>query len=122
MWIPNNLVMKQAGIADSYADARAYLDAWVGEITPATSDARRDAFLKAGPEAVDIMQAQGMRLTYARRWTDYYETEYPGGRFEGRTLVAEVFNLRRLGDQEQNLRTGGSPPRRSGPTKPRPCC
>ena len=67
-----------------------------------------------------MMQAQGMRLTYARRWSDYHETEYPGGRFEGRSLVAEVFNLRRLGDQEQNLRTWGfpSPPIRTYEASP----
>src|SRR3546814_2159430 len=50
LWIPNSSVMKRAGVHDSHEEAKAYLDACIGEERPTTSNAKREAFLRGGPE------------------------------------------------------------------------
>ena len=42
-WVPNNPVMKRAGVADSAERARQYLEAAVTYQGPGTTPARRDA-------------------------------------------------------------------------------
>src|SRR5688500_18091075 len=47
IWVPNNLYLEEAGQRDTPENARAYMDATVGERVPA---ARKDAYLARGPE------------------------------------------------------------------------
>src|SRR3954471_10131373 len=47
-WVPNNSVMKAAGVPDSYEDAMAHFETVVGDVGPASSYERRNAFLTAG--------------------------------------------------------------------------
>ena len=62
-----------------------------------SSDTRREAFLRSGPEMVDFLERQGMRFEYADGWSDYYD-DLPGGQPRGRSLVAEVFDVNELGE------------------------
>ena len=101
-WVPNNPVMKRAGVADSAERARQYLDAAVTYDGPGTSPARRDAFIRTGPKMVEVLEAQGMKFVYADGWSDYYD-ELPGGEARGRSLLAELFDTRELGDWESKL-------------------
>ncbi|CAN7489761.1 FAD-binding protein [Variovorax sp. LjRoot84] len=101
-WVPNNPVMKRAGVADSAERARQYLDAAVTYQGPGTSPARRDAFLRNGPKMVEFLEGQGMRFVYADGWSDYYD-ELPGGEPRGRSLLAELFDTRELGEWESKL-------------------
>src|SRR4051812_112296 len=61
-WIPDNPVMRAAGVADSYADAMAHFEEVVGDVGPASSYDRRHAFLTAGPEMVLFLQRMGVRF------------------------------------------------------------
>ena len=101
-WVPNNPVMKRAGVADSAERARQYLDAAVTYQGPGTSPARRDAFLRNGPRMVQFLEGQGMKFVYADGWSDYYD-ELPGGEPRGRSLLAELFDTRELGEWESKL-------------------
>ncbi|CAN7478544.1 FAD-binding protein [Variovorax sp. LjRoot290] len=101
-WVPNNPVMKRAGVADSAERARQYLDAAVTYQGPGTSPARRDAFLRNGPRMVEFLEGQGMKFVYADGWSDYYD-ELPGGEPRGRSLLAELFDTRELGEWESKL-------------------
>ncbi|SDC48998.1 3-oxosteroid 1-dehydrogenase [Variovorax sp. CF079] len=101
-WVPNNPVMKRAGVADSAERARQYLDAAVTYQGPGTSPARRDAFLRNGPKMVQFLEGQGMKFVYADGWSDYYD-ELPGGEPRGRSLLAELFDTRELGEWESKL-------------------
>ena len=101
-WVPNNPVMKRAGVADSAERARQYLDAAVTYQGPGTSPARRDAFLRNGPKMVEFLEDQGMKFVYADGWSDYYD-ELPGGEPRGRSLLAELFDTRELGEWESKL-------------------
>ena len=45
-WVPNNSLLKEAGIADSFDRARDYFDAVVTYQGPGVTPQRRDAFLR----------------------------------------------------------------------------
>lgn len=101
-WIPNNPVMKRAGVEDSYERARRYLDAVVTYHGPGSSDARRTAYLETGPEMVAFLERAGMAFKYADGWSDYYD-ERPGGEPRGRSLVARLFDINELGEWKSRL-------------------
>src|SRR5579862_3331456 len=48
VWMPNNPLMQAEGVPDSPAAGLEYLDAVVGNVGPASTPARREAFLDAG--------------------------------------------------------------------------
>jgi len=55
VWLPNNPLMRAQGIPDSHEDGLAYFDDVVGDIGAASSPARRETFLKAGYEMIDLL-------------------------------------------------------------------
>lgn len=101
-WVPNNPLMAAVGVDDSCERARRYLDATVRHQGAATSPARREAFLRSGPEAIAYLMRKGMRFRYARGWADYHD-DLDGGQTQGRSLVAERFDLNRLGEWKDRL-------------------
>ena len=101
-WIPNNGVIKRNGVDDSFEKAWAYFEAVVTYRGRCSSDTRREAFLRSGPEMVDFLERQGMRFAHADGWSDYYD-ERPGGQPRGRSLVAEVFDVNELGEWKSRL-------------------
>ena len=101
-WLPNNPVMKRAGVLDSTERARTYFNAVATYHGPGSSDARREAFLRTSPELTDFLEAAGMKFRYADGWPDYYDT-LPGGEPRGRSLVPQLFDLNRLGDWKDKL-------------------
>jgi 3-oxosteroid 1-dehydrogenase len=101
-WIPNNHLMKRAGVADSHERARQYFDSVVTYHGPASGEARREAYLRTGPEMIAFLESQGMQFKYADGWSDYYD-ERPGGEPRGRSLVAKLFNINELGDWKTRL-------------------
>jgi len=103
LWIPNNPVMREAGVDDSYEKARTYMDTVIGDVGPASSPERRDAFLRQGPEMVTFLRTLGMKLVYARGYSDYYP-EKPGGTPIGRAIEGERWNLKKLGPWAKKVR------------------
>lgn len=96
-WIPNSALLAEAGIVDSYAQARQYLDSLIPNPSTGSSRARTDAFLRAAPRMVDFLREHGMRFRRPYEpWPDYHD-ELPGGLADGRSLLAEPFDLRSLG-------------------------
>ena len=107
MWIPNNRFMQRDGVPDSFEQAATYLDALGGndaEAKGATRE-RRHTYLKQAPQMLEFLLSQGIRLTRAKYWPDYRD-ECAGGSKAGRTVVAELFDLNRLGEWKQKLRPG----------------
>jgi 3-oxosteroid 1-dehydrogenase len=103
-WVPNNPLLARAGVEDSHEKARRYLDAAVAYQGPGSSPARREAFLRAAPRMVAFLERQGMRFRRPRDWPDYYD-DLPGGSVATRALMAENFNIRRLGPWADRLAT-----------------
>lgn len=101
-WIPNNPVMKRHGVGDSHERARQYLDAVITYSGPGTTPARREAFLRTGPQMIEFLERRGMAFEYADGWSDYYD-ELPGGEPRGRSLVARLFDIKELGEWAPKL-------------------
>ena len=102
LWIPNNPLMLEAGVHDSYDDAKLYMDTVIGDVGPASSPARREAFLREGPRMVEWLTSLGFRFSYTPGYADYYP-EQPGGSAEGRCLEPEFFDLKELGPWQDKL-------------------
>jgi 3-oxosteroid 1-dehydrogenase len=105
MWIPNNCFMAQDGIEDSVEQAMTYLDAVVGDHndTPGATRARRLAYVEQAPRMIDFLIEQGIALRRHPYWPDYY-SDKPGAVEVGRTVFADLFDARLLGDMRHRLR------------------
>jgi 3-oxosteroid 1-dehydrogenase len=105
MWIPNNPFMRRDGIEDSSEKALAYLNAAIGDArdSPGATPARRRSYVTEAPRMVEFLLSQGVKLTRASYWPDYYD-ELPGGSVPGRTVVAELFDANDLGAWKGRLR------------------
>lgn len=106
-WIPDNSLMREAGVPDSYDKARRHLDAVVTYRGPATTPDRLDTFLRAAPRMLDYLRGKGLKV---RRpiddWPDYYD-DREGGSPEGRSVLPEPLDLNALGPWKEHLSTYG---------------
>ncbi|MBR0928315.1 FAD-dependent oxidoreductase [Bradyrhizobium diazoefficiens] len=100
LWIPGTSLAKAYGIAETQEQARTYLRHEAGN----NFDAERvDAFLTAGPEAVDFFTAKtALRFDMPLVFPDYH-AEAPGGAQGGRSMVTRPFDGRELGDLIKSL-------------------
>ncbi len=95
MWLPNNPLLRAAGVGDSREEALTYLEATVGNEGRATSRARKEAFVDGVDDFVNTAQKYGMKFQRAAEYADYYP-EKPGGKI-GRSIEHSPFNLRVIG-------------------------
>jgi 3-oxosteroid 1-dehydrogenase len=100
IWIPNNHITNTDN-TDSRELSRLYLDTMIGEVGPASSARRRDAYVREGAQMVRFLEEKGMKFVHAH-WPDYHD-ERPGGRVEGRSLAAPIFDVNELGDWASRL-------------------
>jgi 3-oxosteroid 1-dehydrogenase len=107
MWIPNNSLMARAGVEDSHDQAMRYLDATVGDAGdgPGATRDRRATYVLEASRMLDFLIAQGIRFKRLAGYPDYYD-DRPGASLDGRVVVAELFDLNRLGDWADRLRPG----------------
>src|SRR3954464_11470997 len=104
-WVPDNPVMRAAGVPDSYEDAMAHFEEVVGNVGPASSYERRHAFLTEGPEMVSFLQRCGVDLVYCPGYSDYYST-LAGGHDLGRAIEPAPWDGHALGDWLAKLQPG----------------
>lgn len=101
MWIPGNAPAKRAGVEDSAEKARTYLQHETGDHFDA---ARVDAFLEAGPKAVEFYEQEtSLQFDLGPTFADYHP-DAPGGMDGGRSIVARPFDGRELGPEIKRLR------------------
>jgi 3-oxosteroid 1-dehydrogenase len=103
MWVPDNPLQQEDGVADSSALARTYLEAVLGETSRASSAQRRTAFLEQGPRMISFLREQGLELRRCAGYSDYYP-EAPGGLGAGRSVRMATFDVNRLGPWRPLLR------------------
>ncbi|BFM06878.1 FAD-binding protein [Halioxenophilus aromaticivorans] len=110
MWIPNNRLMKLAGIEDSTEKAVTYLDNLIGDNPeyPAANSARRLKYISEAPRMIDFITAQGVKLARTDFWPDYYDT-LPGGSRGSRSVFSEIFDLNELGPWANKIGFGFIP-------------
>jgi 3-oxosteroid 1-dehydrogenase len=102
IWIPNNHLMKKAGLPDSPEEALTYLKAvTAGKV----SDERQRAYIENAPEMVSYLEEKShVRFQIVPGYSDYYpnfQGSRPGG---GRTIEAVPFDVRKLGRARAELR------------------
>ena len=105
VWVPDNPVMRAAGVPDSYEDAMAHFEEVVGDVGEASSFERRHAFLTAGPEMIAFLQDLGVDLVYCPGYSDYYSSA-KGGHDTGRGVEPVPFDGRVLGEWLGKLQPG----------------
>jgi len=105
VWMPNNPVMLADGVPDSHKAGLEYLDAAVGDIGPASTIARREAFLENGSAMVTMLINKGVKLIRCRGYSDYYDL-LPGGHAEGRSIEGIPWDLRQLGEWQDKVNPG----------------
>jgi 3-oxosteroid 1-dehydrogenase len=100
VWIPGSSQAKRDGVPDSIDDARRYLAA---EIGPRAEDTR-EAFLAAGPAALDYLEQRSeVKFIAPPRHPDYHSNQ-PGRALAGRALAAVPFDGRLLGKDFARVR------------------
>lgn len=100
LWIPGTSLARAWGIVEGPDEARTYLRHEAGNSFDA---ARVDAFLEAGPEAVDFFTTKtAVRFDMPLTFPDY-DAEAPGGKQGGRSMVARPFDGRELGDHIKDI-------------------
>jgi 3-oxosteroid 1-dehydrogenase len=105
VWIPNNPLMRAAGVSDSEEDALAYLDAVAGDAGPASSPERRRALVTEGPRLVAFLQGLGLPFRRADGYPDYH-SDLPGGSQQGRNIETLIFDTHELGSWQEKIYAG----------------
>jgi 3-oxosteroid 1-dehydrogenase len=108
MWVPANRFMLADGDEDSAERALEYLDALVGDLPPASSRARKEAFVYNVNHAIAGYEALGMRFRRTTGYPDYYP-HYPGGSAAGRGIESVIFDTRALGAWADQMPPRGFP-------------
>lgn len=94
IWVGNTDQAREAGIEDSEADLKSYLE-WLsdGRADPSL----RDVFVVRGPEAVRFLTERGVPLQVVHGMPDYYYPKAPGSKPEGRIHEIEPWEEQQLG-------------------------
>jgi 3-oxosteroid 1-dehydrogenase len=95
LWLPDNPVMKRDKAGDSEKSALEYLNAVVDDVGPASSPARKLAFLRGVGDSVSTLEKYGVKWLRSKDYPDYFSHK-PGGRL-GRCLEVKPFDVNKLG-------------------------
>ena len=108
LWIPNNDVLRAAGVRDTPEQASAYLAHIVGDVVPAEV---RQALLDNGPAMLAFVREHTpLDFRWVRDYADYYP-EAPGGLPGGRSIEPVPLDANVLDGELPNL----NPPYISAP-------
>ncbi|MCB0640688.1 MAG: FAD-binding protein, partial [Phaeodactylibacter sp.] len=109
LWIPDNFLMQEAGALDSPEEALEYMQAVIEEVGPASSRARKEAYVKQAPKMVLFLKNLGFEWQRADMYPDYYPN-VKGGK-TGRVIESTLFNGKKLkGFLKTQIAPPGMPP------------
>ncbi|MET9081246.1 FAD-binding protein [Streptomyces sp. NPDC004237] len=108
LWLPHNPLMRRDGVPDTFDAALRYFDTVVGDAGPASSPARRLAYLEAGFEMVGFLESEGLEFRRCEGYSDYYSgvRGCEGGSARGRSVEAKAFDKKLLGPWRDRIRLG----------------
>jgi 3-oxosteroid 1-dehydrogenase len=95
IWVGQNYLARDAGIADSHNEVLAYLRFLSGG---AVDEARLAAFVARSAEVLKFFADCGIRFRLVHGVTDHYYEKAPGSHAVGRTVEAELISGVELGD------------------------
>jgi 3-oxosteroid 1-dehydrogenase len=100
VWVPNNSVLKRAGVKDSPEQASAYLAHVAG---PEVGKERQAALLEHGPAMLDLVRSSTpVEFAWVPGYSDYYP-EASGGLASGRSVEPRLLDGRVLGAELARL-------------------
>ena len=100
VWIPGSSQSVRDGVPDRIEDARRFLAAEIGP----RAESVREAFLAAGPAALDYLEARSeVKFRAPPRHPDYHSNQ-PGRALAGRALAPLPFDGRLLGEDFARVR------------------
>jgi succinate dehydrogenase/fumarate reductase flavoprotein subunit len=101
VWIPNNPHMAEVGVADDRDKALTYIMSLSRDML---EQDLVEAFVDAGPEMIEILEAKTPVTFYAVAGMPDYHPEFPGGSVEGgRTLECPIYAFDELGEWAQRV-------------------
>lgn len=101
IWVPDSAHARAAGVQDSIADARRYLERDIGA---GFNPTLIDAYLTEAPKALDFLEQHSeLKFDLGPAYPDYHP-ELEGGTVGGRGLVARPYDGRALGKEASRLR------------------
>lgn len=111
LWFPDNPLMRREGITDSTEAGLRYFETLVGDAGPASSDARRRAYIEAGRKVVQFLELEGLPFRRCDGYSDYYANVrgIEGGSSRGRSIEARKFDRNALGEWRDRVRPGFAP-------------
>ncbi|HEV2510713.1 FAD-dependent oxidoreductase [Bosea sp. (in: a-proteobacteria)] len=100
-WVPNSLHAERVATGDSFDKAARFLDGVVGNHSSARL---REAFLRAGPQAIATLERR--TAVHFRPYPTHpdYESDVEGSTLRGRALEPIPFDGRQLGADLQRIR------------------
>ena len=99
IWVPGTRQARDAGMTDTIADARRYLDAIIG-----AADDRRETYLNTACNVVEYLDRHSeVKFSIYAKHPDYLANR-PGSTIAGRALAPLPFNGRLLGADFDLLR------------------
>ena len=101
IWVPGAPSQRKAGYVPDPDAVFEYLKQITGGMV---SDARLRQYVEAAPEMMEFLQnlSPWLEFVWKPGYADYYP-ELPGGSELGSTINVPAIDLRKLGDEEQNL-------------------
>lgn len=106
MWVPCNRFMRENGDEDTPKLAVEYMERLIGDEPPASSRARKEAFVYNAPRMIGFLESLGMRFRRTTGYPDYFP-DLPGASVAGRGIESVIFDTAELGEWAERL-----PPRR----------
>lgn len=99
IWLPDNPLMRREGVPDSVEAGLEYFESVVGDVGPASSPARRRAYIHAGSDMVEFLENEGLRFQRLEGYSDYYAgvRGVRAGVSRGRAIEAQLFDKNLLG-------------------------
>ncbi len=107
IWIPNNRLQKAAGIQDTYEDAEKFLEEAVTDEGLPTSREKRSAYLRNGPDMIDMLIDHGVKWAADVNHSDYM-SDLPHAK-HGRSLDSEFIDAKNLGPWLKTMRRSPAP-------------
>ena len=101
IWVPGAPAQRRAGYVPDPDGVFEYLKTITGGLV---SDARLRTYVDVAPEMMDFLEGSSdwFEFVWKPGYADYYP-ELPGGSERGSTINVPEIDLRKLGDQEQDL-------------------
>ena len=122
MWVPANRFMLADGDHDSAELALEYMEHLIGDLPPASSRARKEAFVYNAPKMQEFYESLGLKFRRTTGYPDYFP-HYPGGQRRGaRNRVGDLEHepARRLGRPAAEARLSAQPPDGDARRRPDP--